>query len=199
MFSVISLLICTQRLRKLLCEDIYWTFTVSYHPVENLEDCCRISQTSWARSKLRRKVYPPTIQIWNTSASLRCNTLTSLGRNSNLVSTWRETLLNSLTHCIVATGFLIDVCTFLLTQSKLLTVIRFRWYQKLRTHKQAHWSGLKNCYTLLRIIYVSNNQSIFFQNKPNSSAFRFVIYIFFYIFIYKVENVYLLFVIGNFT
>ena len=43
--------------------------------------------------QIRLKVYEPKFEIWNALGLLRCNTHISLGRNTFLVSTWKENLL----------------------------------------------------------------------------------------------------------
>jgi len=57
------------------CADISWKNTVIHFATENLDDCTFKMQTSWISCKLRRNVYPPTFDIWNTSGLPRCNTL----------------------------------------------------------------------------------------------------------------------------
>jgi len=114
------------------------------HRRYSLKNRSQISQISLTRTNLRRNGYAP-FEIWNTSGILPCNTHIglSLGRNTLLVSTWKENYSHSFTDCIVATDCLMSVCYCPRLQANLLKEIKCGWYQKLRKHMQAYCSGLK--------------------------------------------------------
>ena len=72
---------------------------------------------------------------------------------------------HSLTYCIVATCFLITVCLFLNSRTKLLNEIKFRWYQKLRKHQQEYCSSLKSCYIFTQKFFTTNTEATPLQGK----------------------------------
>ena len=64
------------------CADISWWNTVINFAAEYLDYLIFRSQTSCISSKLRRKIYVPTFEIWNISSLMCFNMHISLERNT---------------------------------------------------------------------------------------------------------------------
>jgi hypothetical protein len=150
------------------CADISWWNTVINFAAEYLDYLIFRSQTSCIISKLRRKFYAPTFEIWNISSLMRFNMHISLERNTFLVSTWSNTFSHSFIHSIVSTRFLFIVCSCLRSHTiyptKLRCAVITKWEYVCR-HSVAVWRTVT---LLLRVTDIKTTESKYTPKEPSA-------------------------------
>ena len=109
---------------------------------ENLDECNFTSQTSCIISKLRRKVYAPTFEIWNIYGLLRCNMHISLERNT-FWSQHKRTISHTLSYALSFRHDFFERLPLSQVKDSLLNEVTLRWYHELRTRMYTQRGGVK--------------------------------------------------------